>query len=99
MDGELQLETLDERKPTDVDPLLEKHEQPASSGLIESPSLIVIQDVENQDLEDGSVPCCRICLECDGEPGDCNCFGFMIIFPFQCSNLFEQCYARILVLD
>lgn len=83
MKGELQLETFDERNPTDVDPLLEKHEQPASSSSIQTSCLIVNEDVENQDLEDGSIPCCRICLECDGEPGDHAFFIQSLPFPIN----------------
>ena len=62
MKGEVQLEPAGERErdPTDVDPLLENQEvsSPGSSS-----------EIYNEDLESGSIPCCRICLESDAEPG------------------------------
>ncbi|KAH7572351.1 hypothetical protein JRO89_XS04G0241900 [Xanthoceras sorbifolium] len=63
MKRELQLEPLGERDPSDADPLLEN--QQTSDVSIASSSSSEIQD---EDVENGSVPCCRICLECDGEP-------------------------------
>lgn len=61
MTGELQLEPAGERNPSDSDPLLENHTDsfsPASSS-----------EIRTEDIENGSAPSCRICLECDGEEG------------------------------
>ena len=66
MTRELQLEPLGERSPSDADPLLES--QQTSDLSLASSSSSEIQDED--DIENGSVPCCRICLESDGEPGD-----------------------------
>ncbi|KAI5320531.1 hypothetical protein L3X38_040239 [Prunus dulcis] len=73
MKGEVQLEPAGEteRDPTDVDPLLENQEDSSPGSSTE---------IYNEDLESGSIPCCRICLESDAEPGDelispCMCKG------------------------
>ncbi|ONH98234.1 hypothetical protein PRUPE_7G237300 [Prunus persica] len=73
MKGEVQLEPAGEteRDPTDVDPLLENQEDSSPGSSTE---------IYNEDLESGSIPCCRICLETDAEPGDelispCMCKG------------------------
>ncbi|KAK0570866.1 hypothetical protein LWI29_007666 [Acer saccharum] len=76
MTRELQLEPLGERSPSDADPLLEN--QQTSDLSLASSSSSEIQDQD--DIENGSVPCCRICLESDGEPDDelispCMCKG------------------------
>ncbi|KAK6945047.1 Zinc finger, RING-CH-type [Dillenia turbinata] len=74
MVGEVQLELRsDGRNPSDSDPLLENQSSPST------PSSTEIKD-ENDDVEGGSIPCCRICLECDGEDDDelispCMCKG------------------------
>lgn len=62
MKGEVQLEPAGEteRDPTDVDPLLENQEDSSPGSSTE---------IYNEDLESGSIPCCRICLETDAEPG------------------------------
>lgn len=61
MKGEVQLEPPGERKAMDSDPLLGNHgDSPAGSS----------SEINSEDIEAGSVPCCRICLECDGEPGE-----------------------------
>lgn len=62
MKGEVQLEPAGERErdPTDVDPLLENQEDSSPGSSTE---------IYNEDLESGSIPCCRICLESDAEPG------------------------------
>lgn len=65
MKGEVQLEPSGERNPSDSDPLLENQDEnssPPSSGSGSG-------EINNEDIEAGSVPCCRICLECDGEEG------------------------------
>ncbi|RXI05797.1 hypothetical protein DVH24_017839 [Malus domestica] len=75
MKGEVQLGPAGEREggrdPTDIDPLLPNQvdSSPASSS-----------EINNEDLESGSIPCCRICLESDAEPEDelispCMCKG------------------------
>ena len=71
MNGELQLESIGgDRNPSDSDPLLHERHQlqkhidtssPSSSGSS--------SEIKDEDLEAGSLPCCRICLECDGEDG------------------------------
>ena len=63
MKGELQLEPLGARNPSDSDPLLE-NQHDGDSPSSESPS-----EIKNEDIEAGSVACCRICLECDSEEG------------------------------
>ncbi|KAH7854173.1 hypothetical protein Vadar_011019 [Vaccinium darrowii] len=77
MKGEVQLEPSGERNPSDSDPLLENRDEnssPPSSGSGSG-------EIKNEDIEAGSVPCCRICLECDGEEVDdelispCMCKG------------------------
>ncbi|XP_027065830.1 uncharacterized protein [Coffea arabica] len=82
MNGELQLESIGgDRNPSDSDPLLHERQQlqkhidtssPSSSGSS--------SEIKDEDLEAGSLPCCRICLECDGEDDDelispCMCKG------------------------
>ena len=60
MEGEVQLEAVGSQDPGDSDPLLENKSDssPASSS-----------EITNEDVESGSIPCCRICLESDAEPG------------------------------
>ncbi|KAF5741968.1 hypothetical protein HS088_TW09G00006 [Tripterygium wilfordii] len=85
MKGELQLEPLpepslpvggggggDERDRNESDPLLENHPDspPRSSRGI----------THEDDVEGGSIPCCRICLECDGESDD------QLISPCLCKG-------------
>lgn len=60
-----------EPNPTDTDPLLQHHTSSTSDEIIKE---------DEADLEASSVPCCRICLESDAEPGDdliapCMCKG------------------------
>uniref|UniRef100_F6HH65 RING-CH-type domain-containing protein n=1 Tax=Vitis vinifera TaxID=29760 RepID=F6HH65_VITVI len=71
MKGEVQLEPSGERNPRDSDPLLENQADSSTGSSSE---------INSEDIEAGSVPCCRICLECDGEPDDelispCMCKG------------------------
>lgn len=61
MKGEVQLEPSGERNPRDSDPLLENQVDSSTGSSSE---------INSEDIEAGSVPCCRICLECDGEPGE-----------------------------
>lgn len=61
MKGELQLEPPGDRNPSDSDPLL--------AAADSSESAIPSEIIKDGDLEAGSVSCCRICLECDGEEG------------------------------
>ncbi|XP_017616738.2 uncharacterized protein LOC108461404 [Gossypium arboreum] len=72
MSGELQLEPAGARNPSDSDPLL--------GNQIDSPSPASSSEIRSEDIENGSAPCCRICLECDGEEDDelispCMCKG------------------------
>uniref|UniRef100_A0A5B6ZDX7 RING-CH-type domain-containing protein n=1 Tax=Davidia involucrata TaxID=16924 RepID=A0A5B6ZDX7_DAVIN len=75
MKGELQLEPSGERNPGDSDPLLADHHADSP------PSSASSSEIKNEDVEAGSVACCRICLECDGEEDDdelispCMCKG------------------------
>ncbi|GJS70242.1 zinc finger, RING-CH-type containing protein [Tanacetum coccineum] len=55
MSGEIELEET--ANPNDTHPLLH-HNVTASSNEI---------DIENDDVEAGSIVTCRICLECDGD--------------------------------
>lgn len=65
MKAEVELEPPEpQRYPSDSDPLLESR---GDSSLGRS-SEIKVADVDN-DVEAGSIPCCRICLESDCEPG------------------------------
>ncbi|EXB86758.1 hypothetical protein L484_007782 [Morus notabilis] len=59
MKGEVQLESVSSQDPGDSDPLLQ-NKADSSPG---SSTEITVEDVES-----GSVPCCRICLESDAEP-------------------------------
>ncbi|GFS40967.1 RING/FYVE/PHD zinc finger superfamily protein [Actinidia rufa] len=64
MKGELQMEPSSPQNPRDSDPLLENQHVDSPSSSSESSS-----EIKNDDVEAGSVACCRICLECDGEEG------------------------------
>lgn len=63
MTGEVQLEPVGEREPnpSDLDPLLDNQGDDSSPGSS--------SEIKNEDVETGSIPCCRICLESDAEPG------------------------------
>ena len=79
MKGEVQLEPPGEQIPRDSDPLLENQaNSPTGSS----------SEINSEDIEAGSVPCCRICLECDVEPGEyCPLFlfdGFSICLCQSC---------------
>ncbi|KAG5039308.1 hypothetical protein JHK82_011465 [Glycine max] len=76
MKGEVQLQPpAVMQNPSDSDPLLHNQEEedgsPGSSGEIKN---------EEEDVEAGLLPCCRICLESDSDPEDelispCMCKG------------------------
>ncbi|KAG8495631.1 hypothetical protein CXB51_013413 [Gossypium anomalum] len=84
MTGELQLESADERNLTDSDPLLENP--------VDSSSPVSSTEIRNEDIENVSAPCCRICLECDGEEAEpCanGCFVLIddeLISPCMCKG-------------
>ncbi|KAK3031126.1 hypothetical protein RJ639_035124 [Escallonia herrerae] len=74
MNGEVQLEPAGDRNPNDSDPLLESHQ------LTDSPAPASSSEIKSDDIEAGSVACCRICLECDGDEDEdlispCMCKG------------------------
>lgn len=82
MKGEVQLEQSSGENPSDSDPLLENQENS--------------NEIEDEEMDAGSAACCRICLECDGEPGynaysatECQFFVisdgiFLILFVLVC---------------
>lgn len=76
MKGEVQLQPPPVlQNPSDSDPLLdhqEEDESPVSSSEIK----------DEEDIEGGSLPCCRICLESDAEPGKYSCQCFQICAKF-----------------
>ncbi|KDO80357.1 hypothetical protein CISIN_1g021423mg [Citrus sinensis] len=79
MKGDLQLEQFSERNPSDADPLLGSQEV-SDAPVVSSPSSSSSSEIKDEDIENGSLPCCRICLENDGEPDDelispCMCKG------------------------
>lgn len=64
MKGEVQLEPTGEGNANDSDPLLENQpDSPRGSSA----------EIKDEDIEAGSIPCCRICLESDAEPGNILC--------------------------
>lgn len=67
--GEVQLQLRTAPNPGDkeVDPLL-KEQRDSSGG--SSAEIVKVEDRGgDDDLEAGSIPCCRICLESDCDPG------------------------------
>ncbi|GMP60040.1 hypothetical protein CsSME_00023070 [Camellia sinensis var. sinensis] len=97
MKGELQLEPSGERNPSDSDPLLQNQhvDSPSSS----SPSSVSSGEIKNEDIEAGSVACCRICLECDGEEDDelispCMCKGTQQFVHRSCLDHWRSVKAR-----
>lgn len=88
MKGEVELGSAADQTPSDSDPLLQNpaHSPPESSTEIK----------DEEDVESGSIPCCRICLESDAEPGEpllivivCYLFFLMNCLNFSsigCSN-------------
>lgn len=78
MKGEVQLQPPPVmQNPSDSDPLLlnqeEEEESPGSSGEIKD---------DEEDVEAGLLPCCRICLESDSDPGENSCKSFQIYAEF-----------------
>lgn len=65
MVGEVQLEAVDAGNPSDSDPLLQNKADSSSQSPGSSSEINNEEDIENS-----SVPCCRICLESDCELGD-----------------------------
>lgn len=49
-------------KEKDLDPLLGKPVSDSSEGSSD--------EIKDEEIDSSSAPCCRICLECDGEPGE-----------------------------
>lgn len=76
MKGEVQLQPPPiMQNPSDSDPLLLDHdedESPLSSAEIK----------DEEDVEAGSLPCCRICLESDSDPGENSCQSLQIYAVF-----------------
>ncbi|KAL3535812.1 hypothetical protein ACH5RR_004273 [Cinchona calisaya] len=78
MRREIQLEPFrGGRYPTDSDPLLHEHHH-VDSSLLSAPASS--SEIEVVDIEAGSLPCCRICLQCDGKDdveliSPCTCKG------------------------
>ena len=75
MRGEVELETVggerEEPNPSsDLDPLLQNDESSSS------PSPASSSEVRNDDLENGVIVCCRICLETNAEPGGISILHF-----------------------
>lgn len=68
MKGEVQLEPAVAESPSDSAPLLENQPDSLSSPLSGSPESS--SEIRDEDVENGSAPCCRICLESDSEFGD-----------------------------
>lgn len=62
MTGEVQLEPPGVQSTSDSDPLLDNNRDS--------------NEIKDDDVEAGSVTCCRICLECDSAPG---VFDFSLI--------------------
>lgn len=75
MGGELQLETKELRNPSDSDPLLDEHrlhaEPPQPHLPFSSSSTASAGEISEEDLEAGSLQCCRICLESGDDDGNC----------------------------
>lgn len=62
---EVQLEPVGAENPSDSDPLL------VDKADSSSPPPLSSSEINNEDdIENGSIPCCRICLESDCELGD-----------------------------
>ncbi|GMH04490.1 hypothetical protein Nepgr_006329 [Nepenthes gracilis] len=97
MKGEVQMEERSSvRNHSDTDPLLDNKQPVDSSTGISSCSEIKDDDC---DPEAGSVPCCRICLECDGEEDDelispCMCKGTQQFVHRSCLDHWRSVKAR-----
>ncbi|XP_042475380.1 uncharacterized protein LOC122057370 isoform X1 [Macadamia integrifolia] len=75
MKGEVQLELAGERSANDSDPLL-GNEADSSTGSS--------NEIKDEEIEDASAACCRICLEYDGEPVSGT--GEELISPCMCKG-------------
>ncbi|XP_057996264.1 uncharacterized protein LOC110639546 isoform X2 [Hevea brasiliensis] len=84
MIGEVQLEPVGTGNPSDSDPLL-VNKADSSSLLPGSSTEINIED----DIENDSIPCCRICLESDCELGD-----KQVLFFFLGDELISPCMCK-----
>ena len=90
MKGEVQLESSIAQKPTDSDPLLENQSDSSHGGTSDE-----IRD--DEDAEAGSIPCCRICLESDAEPGQFHRYfrrWMFIFFLNSCSVKQFRCWRN-----
>ncbi|WOG96644.1 hypothetical protein DCAR_0415980 [Daucus carota subsp. sativus] len=89
MNGELQLDAFDDESPSYSDPLLGDYHvaaPPSWSQILKDG----IHD-EDDDDKDCSVPCCRICLECEGDNDD------ELISPCMCKG--TQQFVHRMCLD
>ncbi|CAH1422705.1 unnamed protein product [Lactuca virosa] len=86
MTGELELEARGLENPSDSDHLLPRHqrvdsESPSSSS--PPPSAASSVDVKYEDVEEGSIANCRICLECNREEDSTVDLFFLCGVPFR----------------
>lgn len=66
--GEVQLQPPPiQQNPSDSDPLLGRKDEVVDD---ESPGSST-EAMNPEDVEAGLLPCCRICLETDSDPGEC----------------------------
>ncbi|KAK9101901.1 hypothetical protein Sjap_019155 [Stephania japonica] len=72
---ELQMEESGGASPTDSDPLLENQEKSNDSN-----------EIVDEEMDAASAACCRICLECDGEPGRVSILYEELIAPCMCKG-------------
>ncbi|CAN1216569.1 hypothetical protein LINPERPRIM_LOCUS661 [Linum perenne] len=78
---------------SDADPLLQNPVDSSLSSPVSSTEITNLDDVEN-----GSVPACRICLESDCEPGQCVLYiGDELISPCMCKG--TQQFVHRVCLD
>lgn len=69
--GEMELDEIGVSRPKDSDPLLgsfSDESTPSSSAEITPPERA--GEMKGEDIESAPAACCRICLECDAEPGE-----------------------------
>jgi hypothetical protein len=97
MKGEVQLEPTGTENPSDADPLLGNQ----ADSPPESSSSTEIKDEE--DIEAGSIPCCRICLESDAEPEDelispCMCKGTQQFVHRSCLDHWRSVKVNTVIL-
>lgn len=70
---EVQLEPPATQNLGDSDPLLDNQEEEEEE---ESPGST--SEIKDEDVEAGLLPCCRICLESDSDPGEISCAIFIL---------------------